>query len=78
MSKICRQYAEEISLSTVRFHPMEFAAKMAADIRGNNVQEDIPGTHDFHIKSHSLWHARVRPKQFTGGKPVDFPKYSAF
>jgi len=42
MSKICRQYAEEISLSTVRFHPMEFASKMATDIRGNNFNEDIP------------------------------------
>ena len=27
---------------------------------------------------HLLWHIRVRPKQFTGGKPLDFSKYSAF
>jgi len=43
MAKICRQYAEEVTLSTVRFHPMEFASKMATQIRGNNYQEDIPG-----------------------------------
>lgn len=41
MAKITRQYAEEISLNAVKFHPTEFAAKMAAKIRGNNYEEEI-------------------------------------
>ena len=43
MAKITRQYAEEISLNAVKFHPIEFAAKMAAKIRGNNYEEEISG-----------------------------------